>query len=352
MAPPRIPSITVAERPTGSGRYSVRWREHGSSREERGHTSKAEAQDAATLIRQRLRQGLPGVRERLTVAELVGAWWDRYASTEKLSAATTASYRTAVARILPELGSVDANRVTAPMLIDWAESLDLSPRIVNVCLTALSSAFQRGVEWGLVETNPVRSVPKRAEPPRSVQIPSRADVIRLAATAPTLRERAMLCIAVYGGLRFGEQLALQWHHIGDDGVRVEQAVDLRGKLKATKTSTVRVVPLPAPVIALLAEHRATSPWSKPTDPVFASKRGTRLSPSPWRRDAWHPWREAASTPALQWRTLRHFYASTLAGAGATIVQASRWMGHGTIRTTIDRYAFLFDEDAAAVMNRL
>lgn len=282
----------------------------------------------------------------------MGAWWDRYASTAKLSAATTASYRTAVRRILPELGHIDANRITAPLLIDWAESLDLSPRIINVCLTALSSAYQRGVEWGLVEVNPVRSVPKRSEPPRSVTIPTRADMIRLAVTAPTLRERAMLCVAAYAGLRFGEQLALEWRHVGEDCIRVEQAVDLRGKLKPTKTSTVRVVPLPPAVLELLADHHAATAWSKPTDPVFASKRGTRLTPSPWRRDAWHPWRRAAGVEHLQWRTLRHFYASSLAGAGATIVQASRWMGHGTIRTTIDRYAFLFDEDAAAVMTRL
>lgn len=270
----------------------------------------------------------------------------------QLGAATVASYKTAMGRILPDLGKADAGRVTAPMLIDWAEGLDLSPRIVNVCLTALSSAYQRGLEWGLVEANPVRSVPKRKEPPRSVEVPTRAEIIQLAATAPSLRDRAMLCVAGYGGLRFGEQLALEWRHVTDSGLKVEQAVDLRGKVKTTKTGTVRVVPLPIPVLQLLTDHRAATKWGKPTQPVFASSKGTRLSPSPWRRDAWHPWREAAGVPTLQWRTLRHFYASTLAGAGATIVQASRWMGHGTIRTTIDRYAFLFDEDADAVMRRL
>jgi integrase len=85
--------------------------------------------------------------------------------------------------------------------------------------------------------------------------------------------------------------------------------------------------------------------------LFGGPRGGALSMWRWRGRVWDAWSEAAGVD-LQWRLLRHYYASQLAAIGATILQCSRWMGHGSITTTMDRYAFLFDEDESAAMNRL
>jgi integrase len=353
MATRRAPSVTAAERPAGSGRWSVRWREHGKQREERGYPSEGEAQDRASQIRARLRSGLPGKPDAITVRQLIGQWWDGYLPTK--SEATRTNYRTSVERILDTIGEADATTLAAPNLIAWSDDLDAmlgSGRLVNECLKVLSSAYQRGVEWGTVEANPVRSVPRRAEAAAHVVIPTREEAARLGITAPSLRDRTRLCVAAYAGLRPGEQIALQWRHIGEGHIRVLQATNLRGTVGPTKTGKPRTVPIPPSLETLLAHWRNESPFRKPGDPVFASKRGTRLSPTPWRRDVWNPWRDTAEVPHIQWRTLRHYYASQVAAAGGTILQASRWMGHGTIRTTMDRYAHLFDEDAERVMRSL
>lgn len=350
MAGRRGTSVSVAERPAGSGRWSVRWREHGKQREERGHASKGEAEDRASQIRARLRSGLPGRREALTVRQLIAHWWDGYLPTK--SDATRTNYRTSVARILSTIGDADATTLATPSLIAWSDDLDTmlgSGRLVNECLKVLSSAYQRGVEWGTVESNPVRAVPRRPEPATNVVIPTREEAARLGITAPGMRDRARLCVAAYAGLRPGEQVALEWRHIGDGYVRVQQAVNLRGTVGPTKTGKPRVVPIPPSLEELLERWRRESPHSRPGDPVFPSKRGTRLSATPWRRDVWNTWREEAGVPHIQWRTLRHYYASQVAASGGTILQCSRWMGHGTIRTTMDRYSQLFDEDAERVM---
>lgn len=348
----RSPNVSVYERKPGQ--FSVRWREHGKQREERGYTTDAEAHDRATQIRQRLRTGLPGAREPLPVSTLIQQWWDGYVTAGSLGAASRANYRTAARRVLDTIGDADTTTLSTPSLIAWANDLDSilgSPRLVNECLKVLSSAYQRGVEWGTVDTNPVRAVPRRKEPPASVVIPTRAEAAALGITAPTLRERTRLLVAAYTGLRPGEQLALEWRHILEKGIRVEQAMDLRGRIVSTKTGKPRTVPAPAPVLAMLAQlHRETN-YPGRRQPVFAGIHGQPLRDSNWRRDHWYPWRQEAGID-LHWRTLRHFYASELASHGATIMQCSRWMGHGTIRTTIDRYAHLFDEDAERVMDRL
>jgi integrase len=351
--PPKRPTVRCYERPPGSGRWSVRWREGGRQREERGYESADAAEDRADEIRKRIRQGLPGVREPLTVRELIAQWWDGYVAHR--SEATQANYRTSARRVLATLGSENAASLTTPRLIAWADELDgelRNPRLVNECLKVLSGAMQRGVEWGSVESNPVRAVPKRKEPPRSVVIPTREEVARLAIKAPSMLARVRLATASFGGLRPGEQLALEWRHVRGDSLRVEQAVNLRGRVGPTKTGKARDVPIPPGVAGLLEEWRRETRYSALGKPVFPSARGTRYSATPWRRDVWNPWRVDAGVEHLQWRTLRHYYASELAAAGATILQASRWMGHGSIRTTMDRYASLFDEDAARVMTRL
>lgn len=348
----RQPRASTYERQ--DGRYSVRWREHGRQREERGYTED-QAETRAFQITQRLRSGLPGIRERFPITDLIAAWWEGYVTAGSLSEATRTNYRTATRRVLESLGQADAQTISTPSLIAWAEDLDasLNPRLVNECLKVLSSAYQRGIEWGTVEPpNPVRSVPRRKEPPASVTIPTRAEATALGITAPTLRDRTRLVVAAYVGLRPGEQLGLEWRHIREGTIRVEQSVNLRGHVGPTKTGKPRSVPMPPSVEALLLEWANQTLHPKQRDPVFPSKRGTRLTPSPWRRDVWYPWRTRAEVEHLQWRTLRHYYASELAANGATIMQASRWMGHGTIRTTIDRYGFLFDEDAERVMLRL
>lgn len=196
-------------------------------------------------------------------------------------------------------------------------------------------------------------VPKRTEPPSSVHFPTREEVALLGITAPSESDRVRLLIAAYCGLRPGEQTALQWRHYNADSgmLRIEQAMDLRGRIKSTKTGKSRSVPMPLSVIEAVERWRASTRFARPADPVICTITGQHVRDSNWRDRTYYEWRSEAGV-GLQWRNLRHYYASELAASGATIMQCSRWMGHGSIRTTIDRYAALFDEDADRVMIRL
>lgn len=347
----RIPRISIDQRADGT--YRVRWRQDGRQRQEGGYPTETAAEAARFQIEARFRAGLPGTLDAYPIRQLIATWWDEYVLT--LGNATIANYATAARRILDHLGNADARRQSVPLLIAFRDELDAelgNARLVNDCLKCLSSAYQRGVEAGTVEENPVRLVPRLAEPPTNVIVPTRIEAARIAITCPSDEQRSRLLVAALAGPRPGEQLGLQWRHFTESGLIIERSVDLRGQIGPTKTKQTRVVPLPPSVThALDAWHRETK-YPRLADPIWPSATGAILDPSNWRRDTWHPWRAEAECEHLHWKVWRHYFAATFAANGGTLMACSRVMGHGSIKTTADRYGYLFDEDVLVVMERI
>ena len=93
---------------------------------------------------------------------------------------------------------------------------------------------------------------------------------------------------------------------------------------------------------LLREHKLASPYSGPTNFVFASAAGTALY---WRNVARRGLVEALDAADLhhvRWHDLRHTFASLLIAEGANVVYASRQLGHASPDITLRVYAHLFD----------
>lgn len=281
----------------------------------------------------------------------------------RLSRATRETYRTAIRHTLVDFAKRDAHHLTGADVYRWSSEqvrAGASTRKVNKAITALSSAYQRGVEWGIVESNPVRGVKRLPEDRGLPLIPTPGDVDWLMLAAPTERDRLMLRVAFLTGIRQGELFALEWKHVHDDHMAIVQALDRDASLKQTKTGKARRVPLPPKLAADLESLRPAHRRGL----VFASSVKGPMSRSNFARRAWGPWRRNAAWQAavagedwhrlvtLKWQHLRHHYASRCASRGASMLQVSRWMGHGTIRTTMDRYGFLWPEDESVVMRAL
>ncbi len=343
----RVPSVRIYER--APARFSVIWTEHRRQHEERGYESRIEAEDRAQEIRKRLRQRLSGVRAPCTIGDIAARWWDEYVGAGKVEASTRAGYGTAMRRILADLGTRDAHSVTTPQLIEWHAAMNVKPRSANATLTALSSMMQRGVEWGMLDANPCRGVKRHKEVIGTVHIPTAAEIMRLGMTATSDRERGMLLVACYAGLRHGELRALRVSDLYHGRIRVQTAMGADGKRKPPKTNEERVVPIPVSVREWLTAYTR---GMKPTATMFPNPYGKPIEPSRWRREVWNPWASEADCDHLLWRHLRHYYASTVAAVGGSMLQCSRWMGHASITTTMDRYGFLFDRDEDRVMSAL
>jgi integrase/recombinase XerD len=151
------------------------------------------------------------------------------------------------------------------------------------------------------------------------------DVRLLIRAARPGRDRAMLEVAYFGGLRVSELAALTWAQVIG---RVSGEVQLEIVGKGEK---VRQVLIPAEV----AEHLlAIRGEAKGSDPVFASGRreGNPLTERAIGYIVKAAARRAGVNPAASVHWLRHAHASHAIDNGAPITLVSQTLGHADLKT--------------------
>ena len=135
----------------------------------------------------------------------------------------------------------------------------LSPRTVRNIAGLVSSAFARGIKWGVVTTNPVTNSepPKLKRNPAIALTPAQQELVLASASGPWCMQ-AYLEVAAATGCRRGELLALRWSDISGGRLWISRSLcQTKGKLefKGTKTEKPRPVTLPPSTIGVLEAHR-------------------------------------------------------------------------------------------------
>ncbi|MGH3443073.1 MAG: tyrosine-type recombinase/integrase [Nitriliruptorales bacterium] len=172
------------------------------------------------------------------------------------------------------------------------------------------------------------------------------------------RYGALVYVLAYGGLRFGEAVALRRKRceLLRRRLRIEEAATEVGAnliWGSPKTHAVRSVSLPPFVVQELAHH-LEAVEDTPDALVFtAPVSGGPLRNSDFRRYVWKPAVRAAGLPgALTPHELRHTAASLLIAQGANPKSIQAHLGHSTITTTFDLYGHLFEGHLDDVMGQL
>jgi integrase len=176
-----------------------------------------------------------------TLAAFAEEWWEIYARAN-LERNTLRNYAQLWNKhALPRLGEYRLRDLTARTVADFRVELEragVGPAAVRKTLAVLQSMLQRAVEWEQIRSNPVRVVRKpAARRKRAVRASPPEEVERLRAgllSDDRLRDATLVSVLVYAGLRPQELLALQWWHIRDRTILVEQAAS-DGVLKGQKT---------------------------------------------------------------------------------------------------------------------
>jgi integrase len=107
------------------------------------------------------------------------------------------------------------------------------------------------------------------------------------------------------------------------------------------------VPIPSSLVSELRRHKLASRFSADTDPVFASRRDTRLSHRNVTRRGWEPASDAAGLPeTLRFHDLRHACASRLLARGVDVAMVSSMLGHANIAVTMSVYSHLVNRERA------
>ncbi|WP_165640039.1 tyrosine-type recombinase/integrase [Mycobacteroides abscessus] len=167
------------------------------------------------------------------------------------------------------------------------------------------------------------------------------------------RDRLLVLVAGYCGLRWGELAALRWADVDIErkSLRVARAYSEeapRGEMSPVKDHQARTVPVPTIVSDELATFKGDQ---KPNDLVFPSANRTALRNRNFRRDVFDDAVEELGL-GITPHNLRDTAASLAIQAGASVVAVARLLGHESAATTLNHYAAFFPTDLEDVAVRL
>ena len=148
------------------------------------------------------------------------------------------------------------------------------------------------------------------------------------------------------GLRISEVLGLRWADLEIETrpvVRVRRRF-YRGDVDDPKSDAgKRRVPL-APAVASELRKRKTQREPMPDDLVFPNEDGNPIHVENLRRRHFNPAMEEAGAGWATFHTLRHTFASLLFERRENPAQIQKWMGHASLKETLDTYTHLLPDD--------
>jgi integrase len=308
---------------------------------------------------------------KTTVADLVRGRIDQWEAAGDISARTAERQRQLlVHQIAPHLGARVLRKLRPLDIEQWHTALraSVSARTIGHAHRVLSKALKDAAKNDLVS----RNVCKEQAAPKieGVEQAIVRDVPALVTKLEGWRYGTAAMVALFGGLRLGEVLALRWSNVDLDRkvLRVVEALEqtkrfgIRFKTPKSKAGT-RDITLPDILVDALREHRKAQlelrmqlGAGKPPDDalLFSNIEGRPFSPIDvsvlWGRFA-----AAIGMPEITFHALRHTHASQLIDAGVDIATISKRLGHATPGITLNVYAHRFRQDdgkAAAAINAM
>lgn len=156
------------------------------------------------------------------------------------------------------------------------------------------------------------------------RILTEVQVSLLIRSAPTVRDRLLLEVAYFGGMRVSELTALTWRNVIDRGDGAAQIAVLG------KGGKERQVMLPSAIGRKLLAWRGDAPDGAP---LFASRTGRHLLPREVNRMLKKAARRSGVNETVSAHWLRHAHASHALARGASLADVKDMLGHTNVATT-------------------
>ena len=360
--------------------------------------------------------------EKITLKDFTDTWFKDYAA-QQLEKTTIAAYTEQLdQKILPALGHLKLSKLQPMHLQSFYNNLledgirkdgkkgGYSPTTIRKCHAILSSILTTAVHWQVIESNPC----DRVAPPKQKSITSdvkhftleQAEIFLKAVeqeyttvykahdriddtgkkyhveaytetrSIPT-QLKVFFNLALFGGLRRGELIALTWDDIDFENktVSVTKSTGYTGKETLTKApknkSSIREIKLPGPVMDLIKKHKKEQQelrlslgdqWQG-NDYLFIQWDGKQMNLS----TPYHAFKDIINKynativdptdhlPDIPLHGLRHTSATLLISENVDVRTVSARLGHAQTSTTMNIYAHSLkkmDEKAADTLDNL
>jgi integrase len=379
--PTKCPSCSTEARPvavTAAPRWH-RWRATYRDPAGRARSHSFEKREAADAFLAKVTDSIADHRFRDPNAgrEHFGPFlMQRIETSPKLGRSTRRLYTIEAKRyIQPAFEHVPLAAITPTMLQDFVDRLQrdgVGDRTVQIVAHVISGTLARAVRLGVIASNPAHGVELPTAPRRPLRLLRPDEVERIAETVGD-RYRALVLIAAWGSLRFGEAAGLRLRDLDllrkrftVAGAVVQVGSDVRRVAETKTEGSLRTVTVPAFVVEELAAHLARFEVRDPDALIFTSPKGGPLSRTLFRNRQWLPALQKLDIgewvlgddgarrfkPGVRFHDLRHFGIAASIAVGAHPKEIQVRAGHRSIKTSMDVYGGLWDQSQIDLADRL
>lgn len=346
-------------------RWQVRYTDPTGQVRTKTFATKADGTRFLALVRTDLERGdwFDPAAGQLLLAEYAKEWIEhRRIRGRPLAPRTRELYRWLLRKhVLPHLGEIELRRLTDEAVRRWHRDL-IGPSGPGAVTAAkayrlLHAICASAVEERHVSRNPcvIRGASSESSPERPIiGIP----LVFALADAVGRRWRALVLLAAFCGLRFGELAALQRQDIDLEAatvtVRASVAELPRGVRHVGPPKSEagrRSVTVPDAILDDLRRHLAQFVTAAAHASVFLGPKGGPLRNANFGRSIWRPATEKVGIPGLHFHDLRHVSATLAAATGASTRELMRRIGHSSPDAAL-RYQHATQERDVVIANAL
>jgi len=213
-----------------------------------------------------------------------------------------------------------------PILVEKFKSeriKEVSPATVNRALACLKCMFNRAIDWGKIDTNPIIKVKLFRENNKRLRYLEKEEIVKLLARCNN-HLKPIIIVALNTGMRKGEILNLKWHDI-DFGRGIIYLLN-------TKNGEKREIPMneQAKTAIIRVRKHPDSPY------IFCNKEG---KPYGDIKKTFLTALKKSGIINFRFHDLRHTFASHLVMSGVDLNTVRELMGHKSLEMTL-RYSHL------------
>lgn len=339
-------SIGVRQMSDGSRRYDVRLRRPDGTVYNKTFRTRRDAESYQRSERSARDQGrwIDPRTGTVTFSDYATAWVkDRTVRGRPIAPRTAETYRYLLRRfLLPTFGEIGVAKITAQSVRTWYGTItrDGPSSVGAKSYRLLHAILASAADEAIIVANPCRIKGGGNERTDERPIVSVTDIAKLADSIEE-RWKAMVLLAAYGSLRFGELVGLRrrdidirQHIVVIDQQLVELADGRQLRTAPKSEAGRRRVTLPRFVTDELEDHLKRFVDPKPDALVFVGERGGVPTRRNWAR-TWDRAKRSAGLPdSIHLHDLRHAGATMAAQTGATTRELMARLGHGSPRAAL------------------
>ena len=345
---------------TPSGKWQFRYRDTQGRQRAKNFHLKKDAEQFAAHTKLALSSGawVDPSKSRVTV----GALWEDFSALKASKKRKTQVDYESLWRVHlePQWGKVPAGKITQVEFMKWLLAKDCSPTRMDKIHLLMTMILDVGVESGRIPRNVLltkRGRRAKSDLPR-IQESELGEALTLKQLVQLAEECSpyseVILLLGLGGLRFGEVAGLRVSSVDFATRRIhvrESLLEVSGELytETPKNHQKRTFVAPQSLMDALkplCEDKAGD------DYVFLTSQGAPLRNSNFAKRVYKPALKRLGLPDIRIHDLRHTAVSVAKSVGGDIFDAKNQVGHSDIRTTINIYGHIFEEDSLDLAQKL